>query len=244
MGVAATNEFRAVIDKEEKRSKMCPCCGVCVETTEHITRCDEAGRVEFLLKLAEALDGRMEDMDTDEVLRDCIMEYIEGRGAKTMSSICRRLGPRFKRMGTSQDKIGWSRFMEGMVSKEIVALQRQAATVHGLGVSVHTWATGLVMRLLEIVHGQWLYRNLVVHDEVSGSLVNKKKEELREKIEEVQAMGGEGLSEEERFLSEINLEDLENSSGEKQTYWLLAMQTYKKRRLLKEQRARAEQEED
>ena len=134
--------------------------------------------------------------------------------------------------------------MEGMVSKEIVALQRQAATVHGLDVSAHTWATSLVRRLLEIVHGQWLYRNLVVHDEVSGSLVNKKKEELREKIEEVQAMGGEGLSEEERFLSEINLEDLENSSGEKQTYWLLAMQTYKKRRLLKEQRARAEQEED
>ena len=91
------------------------------------------------------------------------MEYIEGRGSKTMSSICRRLGPRFKRMGTLQDKIGWNRFMEGMVSKEIVALQRQAATVHGLDVSLHTWATGLVKRLLKIVHGQLLYRNLVVH---------------------------------------------------------------------------------
>ena len=68
--------------------------------------------------------------------------------------------------------------------------------------------------------------------------------ELREKIEEVQAMGSDDMSEEERFLSEINLEDLENSSGKKQTYWLLAMQTYKKRRLLREQRATAEQEED
>ena len=129
---------------------MCPCCGVSVETTEHITRCEEAGRVEFLQKSAEALDSWMEDVDTDEVLRDCIMEHIEGRGAKTMSSICRRLGPRFRRMGILQDKIGWGRFMEGMVSKEIVALQRQAAIVHGLDVSLHTWATGLVKRLLEI----------------------------------------------------------------------------------------------
>ena len=74
--------------------------------------------------------------------------------------------------------------------------------------------------------------------------MNKKKEELREKIEEVQAMGSDGMSEEERFLSEINLEDLENSSGKKQRYWLLAMQTYKKRRLRREQRATVEQEED
>ena len=105
MGVAATNDFQAVIDKGGDKCKMCPCCGVCVETTEHITRCEEAGRVEFLLKSSEALEAWMEEVDTDEVLRDCIMEYIEGRGAKTMSSICRRLGPRFKRMGTSQDKI-------------------------------------------------------------------------------------------------------------------------------------------
>ena len=98
-----------MIDKEEKRSKVCPCCGVCVETTKRITRCEEAGRVEFLLKLAEALDSWMEDMDTDEVLRDRIMEYIDGRSLKAIASICRRLGPRFRRMGIFQDKIGWGR---------------------------------------------------------------------------------------------------------------------------------------
>ena len=37
MGVAATNDFQAVIDKGGDKCKMCPCCGVCVETTEHIT---------------------------------------------------------------------------------------------------------------------------------------------------------------------------------------------------------------
>ena len=84
----------------------------------------------------------------------------------------------------------------------------------------------------------------MVHNEVSGALVNKKKEELREKIEEVQAMAGEDLLEEDRFLAEVNLEDLEDSSGDKQTYWLLVMNTHKKKRKLRERREAEEQEEN
>ena len=89
-----------------------------------------------------------------------------------------------------------------------------------------------------------MYRNLVVHDEVSGALVNKKKEELRDKIEEVQAMAGGDLLEEDKFLAEVNLEDIEESSGEKQTYWLLVMETYKKRRKLRERREAAVREDN
>ena len=44
-------------------------------------------------------------------------------------------------------------------------------------------------------------------------------------------MGGGELSEEEKFLSQVNLEDLEHSNGERQTYWLLAMETYARRQM-------------
>ena len=132
--------------------------------------------------------------------------------------------------------------MEGMISKEMVILQQERLVVSGGETSIKNWATGLILRLLETTHGQWMYRNLVVHNEVSGALVNKKKEELRDKIEEVQAMAGEDLLEEDKFLAEVNLDDLEESSGEKQTYWLLAMETCKKRKKLRERREAAEQE--
>ena len=125
-----------------------------------------------------------------------------------------------------------------MISKEIVSLQNQWLIVNGSELSLEKWATGLVTKLLEITHGQWLYRNLVVHDEVSGVLANKRKEELMMRIEEVQGMGGEELTEEEKLLVEVNLEDLEYSKGERQTYWLLAMETYKKRRLRRSRAAR------
>jgi hypothetical protein len=41
-------------------------------------------------------------------------------------------------------------------------------------------------------------------------------------IEKQQELGEEGLLEEEKYLLEVNLEDLETTNGERQEYWLLA----------------------
>ena len=123
MELAGTNDFFARIDNNGKRSKKCPCCEISEETTEHIVFCKEAGKVEFLMKYAEVLESWLEDVDTDSGLIYCIMEYIERRGTKTLAEICRELGPRYIRLRVSQDKIGWRRFMEGIISKEIIAIQ-------------------------------------------------------------------------------------------------------------------------
>ena len=86
--------------------------------------------------------------------------------------------------------------------------------------------------MLEITHGQWLYRNLVVHDNTAGDLVSRRKEEIREALEERMELGEEGLAEEDRFLLEINLDELDNSTGEDQTYWLLSLQAAREARQL------------
>jgi len=67
-------------------------------------------------------------------------------------------------------------------------------------------------------NGQWLVRNFLIHDKVSGMLALERKEELQIAIEEQQEMGFDGLAEEDRYLLEINLEDLETTSGEHQAY--------------------------
>ena len=43
-------------------------------------------------------------------------------------------------------------------------------------------------------------------------------------IEAQQDMGWEDLTEEDQYLAEVNLEDLEHTSGERQEYWLVAIQ--------------------
>jgi hypothetical protein len=123
--------------------------------------------------------------------------------------------------------------MEGMISWELVELQKYALIETESRMSVETWARELVIKLLEITHGQWLYRNVVVHDRTAGELVSRRKEEIREALEEQMELGEEELAEEDMFLPKINLGDLDNSTGEDQTYWLLSLQAAREARQLR-----------
>jgi len=131
--------------------------------------------------------------------------------------------------------------MEGMISKEILPLQEQFVDAGGCKLSLDAWAQGLVTKLLEATHGQWLYRNVQVHDAVSGVEATARKEEIQRFIEDQLDLGGEGLDEHDKFLLEINLEDLEASSGEDQHYWLLQIQAARQDRALREQEEQRQQ---
>ena len=122
--------------------------------------------------------------------------------------------------------------MEGMLSKELVELQKYALVEAEPRLTVDKWAKELVIRLMEITHGQWIYRNVLVHDRTSGDLASKRKEEIRRALEDQLELGGEGLDEDDRFLLEINLEELDTSSGEDQAYWLLALEAAQEARAL------------
>ena len=125
--------------------------------------------------------------------------------------------------------------MEGMVSKEMLKIQDDYHAFYGGTYDALGWTEQLVIRLLEVTHGQWLYRNVLVHDQVSGVLATQRKERLQTEIEQELLLGGEGLEEADRFLLEINMEDLETTSGETQAYWLLAISAARAARLLQGQ---------
>ena len=146
----------------------------------------------------------------------------------TMEEVCRSLPGRFRRLAISQDKMGWRRFMEGMISKEIALIQRQFMATSGSKLSIKTWCRGLVTKLLEVTHGQWLYRNVVVHDKITGDVVTRRKEEIQMEIEKQQGLGASGLLQEDKYLMDVNLEDLECTSGEREEYWLLAIRSARK----------------
>ena len=149
-----------------------------------------------------------------------------GRGSLKMEEICIENGydERYKAMARAQDSIGWRRFMEGVICKEIRVIQIIHARVTGLKCNTERWGRGLVTLLLEVTHEQWLYRNIQVHDRITGTLATQRKEELQMEIECQQELGTEGLLEEDCYLAECNLGDLEDTSGILETYWLLAIQ--------------------
>ena len=118
--------------------------------------------------------------------------------------------------------------MECMISKEMVDLQREFCELAETKYTAEQWAHSLITKLMEITHGQWLYRNVHVHDKVTGTLATKRKEELKEAILDQLYIGEEGLAEDDKYLLEINLQDLEGTSGIKQHYWLLAIRAARK----------------
>ncbi len=64
-----------------------------------------------------------------------------------------------------------------------------------------------------------------MHDPLSRIIATAKKEELLVEIERQRELGDAGLLEEDKYLAEVNLEEMATSSGEQQHYWRLAIQT-------------------
>ncbi len=91
-----------------------------------------------------------------------------------------------------------------MVCKEIRGIHNEYSSITRLRSNTLNWGRDLVTRLvLEVTHGQWLYRNVQVHDRIAGTLATQRKEELQMEIERQQELGTEGLLEEDCYLAEI-----------------------------------------
>ena len=114
--------------------------------------------------------------------------------------------------------------MEGMISKEMLPIQADYVELGECVLTLDKWTQELTVKLLEVTHGQWLYRNVHVHDAIAGLAVTARKEEIQQLIEDQMDLGEEGLDPRDHYLLEINLEDLETTSGEEQQYWLLQLQ--------------------
>jgi hypothetical protein len=137
----------------DRRSNKCPCCTIHIETAEHVILCPEEGQVEVFMQPLLALEWWLHDVDMDPELADCIVEYVQRRGQESMDETLQEVPGRLNAMGQSQDKVGWRRFLEGMILKEITGIQQQYYALNGSKMSLEKWSSGLITRLLEITHG-------------------------------------------------------------------------------------------
>jgi hypothetical protein len=78
-----------------------------------------------------------------------------------------------------------------------------------------------------------------VHDAIAGTHVTTRKEQIQHEIEHQLELGATGLLQEDKYLMEINLEDMESTSGKRQEYWLLAITAAQEAKILREQQCLA-----
>jgi hypothetical protein len=134
------------------------------------------------------------------------------------------LHPILREYATSQDVIGWDKFVMGMISNKLMAIQSTHFHTTGKSYRAMRYITGFITHLLQVVHTQWIYRCALVHDRNTGVLILAHKADLLKEIEHQLALGLEGLAEEDRFLLECNLDDISSTTGKLQGYWLLGIQ--------------------
>ena len=106
---------------------------------------------------------------------------------------------KFCRLAKPMDQIGWRRYTESMISKEVFKIQAEYTAVGAGSMTTDNWAKILTIKLPEIIHGQWLYRNVVVHNAVGGLKTAQRKQELQTEIEGQLDLGEEGLDEQDRY---------------------------------------------
>ena len=58
--------------------------------------------------------------------------------------------------------------MEGMFTKEMMPIQADYVKLGKCTLTLDKWAQELVVKLLEVTHRQWLYRNIHVYDARQG----------------------------------------------------------------------------
>ena len=93
-----------------------------------------------------------------------------------MTKICSSLGPQFIQMAKEQDAIGWRQFMEGMICSSMRKIEYNFYYWEGTKTNPTRWAQGLILKLLKATHGQWIYRNIQIHDAVTGTQITLQKE--------------------------------------------------------------------
>ncbi|KAL7519692.1 LOW QUALITY PROTEIN: hypothetical protein ACHAWX_004449 [Stephanocyclus meneghinianus] len=195
------------------------------ETTGHILFCQEEGRSKLLVMSSTLLLHWMLDLGTERDLTFLIVKFIQGR--VSMEEICwgHSLPTFYLPYAKDQDEIGWRRFMEGMVAGQIKAVLDSGGLVEDCSLTAEKWTLLLVQKLLETSHGMWIYCNLMIHDNNSRVLAIARKEKLQEESKQQLELGGDGLCKEDKWMMEVNLDDLLEGTGEREWYWLLAIQT-------------------
>jgi hypothetical protein len=200
----------------------CPSCTTCKETTQHILLCREIGRVKCLNIMIKRISEWMYLVGTVSELADLITTFLYTRGDIPCTLHFSR---HYQPLLQSLNKVGWLHTMEGMLSKEFLLLEREEVLEPHCKLSQLAWTRSLVRKLLEATHGIWIYRNLAMHHNTSGLLATQEKEQLINEIENQMEKGGEGLTEHDKWMLEIDIDKLDKSSGERESYWLLAIQT-------------------
>ena len=126
----------------------------------------------------------------------------------------------YKTAAQLHDKLGWSNFMEGRLSVMWVEHRKDDIRKRKLTRGGDKWARGLMRRLLQMTHQQWLYRNATVHMKIKDGCTLVEHTRVLDEIDQCLDSDPDELLQEHKNLLFTNMENLARGPMKDKRQWL------------------------
>ena len=215
-GFCATNHQLRYIDRTTVDK--CPNCGCSPETADHISRCGDSGRSRLFRSSVVRLREWMARQQTAPDIANLFVAYLLARGSSSLTS----LSPVIQSVRSAaalQDRLGWRNLLEGRLCRAWVDIQADHYRRRGIRKHAPTWARGLILRLLQLTHRQWTYRNSTVHIRVRDNLTFAQQERIIQRCEELLWTDPDDLLRSDRALLEVDFSALASGPAVYRQLW-------------------------
>jgi len=143
-----------------REEDQCPRCHQPAESKDHITQCQAPGAVEQWTKALQSLNDRMQQSNTDPILRQDNLDGLT-RWNKNDTQITQDYR---SKAAKEQDLLGWDLALEGVISKKWRFQQHTHWKTYRSRKSSKWWMTELLKRLMNTAWDMWQHRNRALHD--------------------------------------------------------------------------------
>ena len=164
----------------------------------------------------------METHYTDPALSSLAVDYLRDRSKRQFVNL--DTPDHIRRLSQAQDPIESRNFTEGKLSKSFRVIQQDHLKQQETRVTVDSWLKGFVSKLLAMTHSQWLFRCITKHYRLKGTLLLARKEDLLKEIERQLDMGVDTIANEDRWMLEVDVDQLRNTSLSEKQYWIHAVE--------------------
>ena len=221
-GSCATNRHLSKMDS--RVVNRCPCCGRRNESIIHITRCTNEGRRLMFEQTVQELVIWMTRSHSHPEIILAVESYLTYRGRVSMKRICQDSSI-LQRFAQETDRLGWRNFTEARISKALFDIQEEWLKQTGSRWYIERWTKQFLIKVLDITHRQWLYRNSRIHIKQTEGLSLTDHESILQKVRSLIGTDPMDLLPQHRSLLNIDFEALGAGTSTDRQYWIAQMES-------------------
>jgi hypothetical protein len=130
-----------------------------------------------------------------------------------------------QRFAQETDRLGWRNFTEARISKALFDIQEEWLKQTGSRWYIERWTKQFLIKVLDITHRQWLYRNSRIHIKQTEGLSLTDHESILQKVRSLIGTDPMDLLPQHRSLLNIDFEALGAGTSTDRQYWIAQIES-------------------